>query len=366
MCLYPQKIKNKRYLPTKKNNYTPYSCDYEPKLYVEIPCGWCIECRKARARDWNIRLQEELLHDNGQPKTFVTLTFSDEKIVELLEGDEIGEFNNAIVSKAIRRFTEYYRKRNGKAPKHWLISELGHTGTERLHLHGIIWDTPQEIRKTWNYGYSWCGIYVSGATIGYLMKYVTKFDQDHKFYIPQIWASKGIGKGYLTQGNITIARRDQNYRTLQGQELALPTYYRNKIFSEDERDFLYEDYLRKGKTTVQGIKCDKDSDYYNKLIEEGRKKNNRLGYKLPKKDENIFEIQPENVTTYHRRKLINNYIIEGTKHEQDLKKERIKRANKQWKEQLKTYKVEGKINQRNNNKALNEIKWQEECKKYAQ
>ena len=30
-------------------------------------------------------------------------------------------------------------KNKQKSVRHWLITELGHNGTENIHLHGIIW-----------------------------------------------------------------------------------------------------------------------------------------------------------------------------------------------------------------------------------
>ena len=65
MCLYPRLIKNKRYLmynakAPKKGNATATTCDDERKLFIAIGCGECIECRKQKAREWQIRLTEEL------------------------------------------------------------------------------------------------------------------------------------------------------------------------------------------------------------------------------------------------------------------------------------------------------------------
>ena len=72
-------------------------------------------------------------------KHFVTLTFSNESIIAL--SNEIGDNEaNDIASLAVRRFTERWRKKYKKAPRHWLITELGHPNekgkgksTERLH-----------------------------------------------------------------------------------------------------------------------------------------------------------------------------------------------------------------------------------------
>ncbi len=82
MCLYPKLIDNKRYKPTKKNNYNPPPAPADQRLlYVAVGCSRCIECRKQKARNWSVRLQEELRHDKSGK--FVTLSFSNEKLNEI-------------------------------------------------------------------------------------------------------------------------------------------------------------------------------------------------------------------------------------------------------------------------------------------
>ena len=172
-------------------------------LAVPIGCGKCMECKKLKSREWRVRLLEEVRHN--KKGIFITLTFSNESIKELykdihnLEGYEL---DNEIVTKATRRFLERIRKETRKSVKHWLISELGHNGTENVHLHGIIWTENRElISKHWKYGYIWMSDkkkgYVNEQTVNYITKYITKVDLDHKNYNPKILCSKGIGKGYL-------------------------------------------------------------------------------------------------------------------------------------------------------------------------
>ena len=73
--------------------------------------------------------------------------------------------------------------------RHWLVTELGHNGTENIHLHGIIWtDLPySEIDKIWGYGYTWIGDenkggWVNEQTVNYIVKYIHKQDEKHKEY----------------------------------------------------------------------------------------------------------------------------------------------------------------------------------------
>ena len=85
---------------------------------VPVGCGKCIECKKQKSREWSIRLQEEIRHlKNGK---FVTLTFSEESLVELGEDKKNNTLNgynldNGIATLAVRRFLERWRKNIRKA-----------------------------------------------------------------------------------------------------------------------------------------------------------------------------------------------------------------------------------------------------------
>ena len=154
-------------------------------LLVPVGCGKCIECRKQKAREWQVRMSEEIKHDKRGK--FVTLTFSNEGLEELEEavtwqkvrvgikkvyklrsgetrnkylyekrfvGNLDGyELDNAVAKLGMRRFLERWRKEFGKSCKHWFVSELGGTSTERIHLHGIMFtDEVEAISKHWKYG----------------------------------------------------------------------------------------------------------------------------------------------------------------------------------------------------------------------
>lgn len=157
MCVYPRLITNPKYKANKKNGgVIPHL--HDPRIgMVAIGCGKCIECTKQKANQWKTRLIEDL-KTNTNAK-FVTFTFSNESIQQLMQDIPNGykgyDIDNAIATLAVRRFLERYRKEHKTSIRHWLITELGHNGTERVHLHGIIWtNTPLEnIEKHWLYGW---------------------------------------------------------------------------------------------------------------------------------------------------------------------------------------------------------------------
>ena len=69
-----------------------------------------------------------------------------------------------------------------------------------------------------------------------MIKYVTKFDEKHKNYKPIICTSNGIGNNYKASPS-EIA--EDKYRTEKGYKLTQPIYYRNKIYTESEREELW-------------------------------------------------------------------------------------------------------------------------------
>ena len=55
MCLYTKYITNKKYQPNRENNFKAPACQDKRLLLVPAKCGRCIECRKARKREWEIK-----------------------------------------------------------------------------------------------------------------------------------------------------------------------------------------------------------------------------------------------------------------------------------------------------------------------
>ena len=77
-------------------------------LFVPVGCGKCIECKKQKARDWQIRIIEEIKKDTSGK--FVTLTLSNEEYrklnIEIDDNIKGYDRDNEIATKATRRFLE--------------------------------------------------------------------------------------------------------------------------------------------------------------------------------------------------------------------------------------------------------------------
>lgn len=264
MCLYPVFVKNPKYKPNKKNKGKPPVCKDRRLLYIPVKCGCCIECRKEKQREWRVRLEEELRSNFGY---FTTLTISEEKIKELEEytGLKWQENPNEIATKALRLFLERVRKNTGKSIKHWFVTELGEKN-DRIHLHGILFGqkSAELTRKHWNYGFTFIGGYCNSKSINYMTKYMLKVDIKHPDFKQIVLASKGIGAGYMDR--LDYLWQKQNYKNINvatytfrnGVKMAMPKYYKNKIFTEKEREKMWINNLNRGILWIYGEKVKAD------------------------------------------------------------------------------------------------------------
>ena len=260
MCLYPKYVKNPKYKPNKKNKGKPPICKDKRLLYIPAKCGNCIECRKEKQREWRVRLEEELRSNFGY---FTTLTVSPEGIKEIEKQTGLNweENPNEIATKAIRLFLERVRKDTGKSVKHWCVTELGEK-KDRIHLHGIFFGqkTAELIRKHWKYGFVFIGDYCNSRSVNYMTKYMLKVDIKHPTFKQIVLASSGIGAGYMDR--LDYLWQKQNYRTINvatytfrnGTKMAMPKYYKNKIFTEKEKEVMWINNLNRGLLWIYGEK----------------------------------------------------------------------------------------------------------------
>lgn len=295
-------------MANKKNKGVIPPMEDERVKYVPIGCQQCIECRKQKARSWQVRLLEDLKqHKNGK---FITLTFNNESIKHLYEKIKAEEkennqqneltgyeIDNEIATKATRLFLERWRKKYKRSLRHWLVTEIGHAGTENIHLHGIVWTNAElkDLEKIWSYGYVWKGKeingkiinYVNERTVNYIVKYIHKVDADHKLFKSKILTSPGIGANYTARKNgdwnknkFNGKETKETYRTRQGYKIAMPIYWRNKIYSEKEREKLWLQRLDKEERWVCGerVSIKNGEETYYKLLQWHRQRNAQLGY----------------------------------------------------------------------------------------
>ena len=285
MCLYPREIRNKRYVPTRKNGYNPPICEDERVRFITIPCGKCYECRKQYAESWRVRMNEE--YRNKRVGMFVTMTISDE-YYDKLESECMQEYSeidyNKMAKIAIRRCLERYRKKNKVSFKHWFIPELGKE-TNRLHIHGIIFDK-FDINDYWMYGMTFTG-YVNEASIAYVVKYIAKNDENG--FKGRVFCSAGIGKCYLDKTNSKRNEfkpqggTDLRYKYDNNHVGMIPKYYKDKLYTDKQREQLMIISQITGVKYVMGqcINIKKDYNTYDNVLNYERLRMIRLGFDKP-------------------------------------------------------------------------------------
>ncbi|AXH75366.1 MAG: putative replication initiation protein [Microviridae sp.] len=273
-CLYPITMRNPHYKPNKTNEGFPPTAWDERLEYIQVPCGNCEPCRKKKANEYRIKLIEKLKSKQGK---MFTMKFSEEAI-DSLEADlmkkNLPYDANAVAKLAWRRFSDRFKKKYGHRPDHWMVPELGQNNTERLHLHGLIFEQvlntmkadklKKEIEQLWKYGFVDIGYKCDEQTINYIVKYVSKQDEKHPYFRGEVISTPGHGKTYLkrfdaqqnrfkgNKGDETV----QTYRTIKGLKLALPQYLRRKIWTGYEREQLRILSEDKQEIYIQGHKYD--------------------------------------------------------------------------------------------------------------
>lgn len=252
-----------------------------------------------------MRITEDI-KKNANAK-IVTLTFNTESLTKLakeIKGVTGYELDNQICKLAIKRWRERWRKKYGRSPRHWLITELGHGKTEHVHMHGIVWqdnryilenELLEEIEKTWKYGYIGKGKldyntgkyinYVNEKTAAYFTKYVNKIDEQHKEYKQIILTSPGIGKEYIESeeakdNKYKGEKTNQMYNMKNGGVLPMPEYFRRKMYTDEEREKLTSNMLDKNIIYIAGkeYRGNIGDDKINLMYKAEQNKNARMGY----------------------------------------------------------------------------------------
>ena len=138
----------------------------------------------------------------------------------------------------------------------------------------------KELTKLWAYGFVYIGYACNNETIGYITKYINKQDKEHPNYKPIIRASLGTGANYLDSNKAKLDKAQGYYTTKTGHRIAIPEYYRQKMWTDDERENKWIEKLESGIRWIGGIKTnEKNRNEVERAIAKNRIKNKRLGYK---------------------------------------------------------------------------------------
>lgn len=202
---------------------------------VPVPCGRCPPCKLRKVNGWVFRMLEESKISTSSH--FVTLTY-DTRTVPLSE--------NGFMTLRKSDFQKYMKRLRKLCPdailKYYAVGEYG-TNNNRPHYHAIVFNVPDITfyHQAWGLGQIHIGT-VTGESIAYTMKYIDKQKgkklharDDRETEFPLM--SKKLGANYLTDEIINYHQADISrlYATKEGgHRIALPRYYREKIYSEND------------------------------------------------------------------------------------------------------------------------------------
>lgn len=148
---------------------------------IQVPCGTCIGCRLAYARQWAVRcMHETKLHESN---CFVTLTYDDAHLPE----------NKSLRPRDFVLFMKRLRKKYGEGIRFFQCGEYG-SKDERPHHHALLFNhefsdrvfhkntggsgglplyVSAELERLWGFGYCWIGT-ASFRSAGYIARYALK------------------------------------------------------------------------------------------------------------------------------------------------------------------------------------------------
>lgn len=212
-----------------------------------VPCGRCYACLTNERSNWIFRLKQEF--KDCKSAYFITLTYDDEHLPFTDFFDDSSE--PTLRKSDVKRFLHDFRNTLDYPVRYFLVGEYGEN-FERPHYHLALFDfqgdnikLSEHIEKYWPYGGHHI-LYLSGALIGYITKYMLKkFDFDESshsddFEKPFRLMSKGLGRNwvnyrnakYLFENGYPVIVNDGDYPR------KIPRYFLDKIAENYSYNFL--------------------------------------------------------------------------------------------------------------------------------
>lgn len=252
---------------------------------VTVPCGWCVDCLNAKASSWAIRIsEEEKVSSNAY---FLTLTYNDETIPnvnadteEIVRGAQYKKgFYRTLDKKDLQKFFKRYRRALDRKYKYGLDEETGEIvpvakkhqiryyavgeyggRTKRPHYHAIVFNVDVELLlKSWSIKKKPIGQTKAGKVEQGSIRYCTSYIMEKWKYKKRIQnppfsiMSKGIGKNYIDMmKDYHNQGLEDSYMLPGGVKLPIPRYFKDKIFSDEDREYLGEEARKRAEAEIAG------------------------------------------------------------------------------------------------------------------
>lgn len=218
-----------------------------------VPCGKCYNCVMRRASAWSFRLMKE--EQRSGNALFLTLTYDNKNIPYCRSGMTLVKDHVQLYMKRLRKAhssLKYIRKawQDGghmlKPIRYFTVGEYGSLYW-RPHYHQIIFNcAPELVQDAWKYGSVHYGL-VSGASVGYCLKYLSKAHRVPKYdgdvRQPEFaLMSKRLGSNYVTPAMVNWHKEDlleRMYCVIEGgKKISMCRYYKDKIYTPEERELV--------------------------------------------------------------------------------------------------------------------------------
>lgn len=225
---------------------TPYYVENPKNNNEKFPvgCGKCPACLARRVSGWSFRLMQQ--GKTAETAYFLTLTYSTDTVPITPKGFM------SLRKSDVQKFWKRLRKAENRTDiKYFYCGEYGGQKM-RPHYHAIVFNvTPENVEKSWQLGNVHFGE-VNGATIGYTLKYMQKEKKipvhANDDRLPEYSnMSRGIGLNYLSDNIIKWHKKDLTrlYTVLpDGIKVYMPRYYREKIYTEKEKEIIMEHFKK--------------------------------------------------------------------------------------------------------------------------
>lgn len=202
----------------------------------KVPCGKCAFCWQTKRSSWVFRIRHEM-RCQDQRGYFLTLTYDEKHVPRTSDGKRSLRFRHVqLMFKRLRK-AKYYCK-------YIAVGEYG-TQTQRPHYHLLLWtDAPTDaIEKLWcntrneprgSIHFGTLTVASAMYTLKYILQPRQKPEDGREHARAQF--SRGLGLGYLTSSvyeyHTAFEESPVFTSVLDGQQFALPRYYKNKIFTK--------------------------------------------------------------------------------------------------------------------------------------
>lgn len=224
---------------------------YHKDHKVLLPCGKCIACRLARARDWSIRISQDI-YQKSTTASFFTLTYADNPR-SLIKTD---------LQLYIKRVREFLRRNFPDKLKNFAYYACGEYGDERgrphFHILFIGLSSPwcrRHLQHLWLKGFTYIKpvtLYRINYVTGYLRKKTAsdmKYYDDNALAYPFQLQSQGIGKCYYEAHKQEL--NDTGIVKFRGKDCSMPKYYFYLMNRDEDPNFHHtQKYLYRAENKI--------------------------------------------------------------------------------------------------------------------